>query len=131
MNSITVIGNLGADPELKYTPSGTPVCNFSVADNHRYKDAAGKDVETVEWFRVSAWGQQGDACNQWLQKGSLVCVIGRLSTRLYETRNDEVDVSLDINAVTVQFLSGTRSRDDAPPATSAKGKAKPKARKAS
>lgn len=108
MNNITIVGNLGSDPEGRYTPNGNFVCNFSVADNSRRKDSGGTVVQDTQWFRVSVWGQQGEACENWLQKGALVCVIGRLSHRLYETKSYEVDVSLDVNASTVHFLSGTR-----------------------
>lgn len=106
MNKIIVIGNLGRDPEMRYTPNGDPVTNFSVATSYRYNTAAGEQREETEWFNVSVFGRQAEACNQYLAKGRKVYVEGRLSSRSYQDRNGETRTSLDIRAQTVQFLGG-------------------------
>ena len=104
MNKIIVIGNLGRDPEMRYTPNGDPVTSFSVATSYRYNTAAGEQREETEWFNVSVFGRQAEACNQYLAKGRKVYVEGRISSRTYQDRNGETRVSLDIRAQAVQFL---------------------------
>jgi single-strand DNA-binding protein len=105
MNKIIVIGNLGRDPEMRYTPNGDAVTNFSVASSYRYNTAGGEQREETEWFNVSVFGKQAEACNQYLAKGRKVYVEGRLSSRTYQDRNGETRLSLDIRAQAVQFLS--------------------------
>ena len=70
MNKIIVIGNLGRDPEMRYTPNGQSVTSFSIASNRRYSTASGEQREETEWFNVSAWGRLGETCNQYLAKGA-------------------------------------------------------------
>ena len=115
MNKIIVIGNLGRDPEMRYTPNGQAVTSFSVASNRKYTTASGETREETEWFNVSAWGKLGETCNQWLTKGSQVYVEGRLSSRTYEGRDGQTRVSPDINLTDVQFLGRPQGMgDDAP-----------------
>lgn len=104
MNKILIIGNLGSDPEMRYTPNGDPVTNFSVATNRRYNTRDGQQVDETEWFRISAWGRLAETTNQYLTRGSKVYVEGRLSSRTYQTQNGETRVSLDVNASDVRFL---------------------------
>ena len=104
MNKIMVIGNLGSDPEMRYTPNGQAVTNFSVATNHRYNTADGEQREETEWFRISVFGRQAETCNQYLAKGRKVYVDGRLRSRTYQDRNGETRVSLEITAFDVRFL---------------------------
>ena len=106
MNKITIIGHLGRDPEMRYTPSGDAVTNFSVATSRRYRTRDGDQREETEWFNISAWGRLAEVTNQYLAKGRQVYVEGRLSSRLYQSQNGETRVSLDVNAQEVQFLSG-------------------------
>lgn len=106
MNKIIVIGNLGRDPEMRYLPSGRSVTSFSVASNRRYTTANGEQREETQWFNVSAFGRLGESCNQYLARGRQVYVEGRLSSRMYQDRNGETRVSLDVNATEVQFLGG-------------------------
>jgi single-strand DNA-binding protein len=101
---IMIVGNLGKDPELRYTPQGTPVCNFSVAVNERWQDASGGPQERTTWFRVAVWGKRAEIANQYLKKGSLVYVEGRLAAREYTDRSGVLRTSLDINASDFQFL---------------------------
>ncbi len=117
MNRIIIIGNLGRDPEMKYTPSGQMVTSFSVASNHRYKTASGEQREETEWFNCSAFGKLAETCNQYLTKGQQVYVEGRLKSRTYQTRDGQTRYSLDVTVSDVQFL-GQRdsqgSHSDAP-----------------
>ncbi len=114
---IIIVGNLGRDPELRYTPSGTPVTNFSVATNRTYTNAQGEQVKETIWFRVSAWGKTAETTNQYLRKGSRVLVEGRLiadpntgGPRLWTRQDGTVGTSFEVRAITVRFLS---SREEA------------------
>ena len=109
MNKILIIGNLGSDPEMRYTPNGNPVTSFTVATNRRYKTADGENREETEWFRVSAWNRLAETCNQYLQRGSKIYVEGRLSSRTYTGNDGETRVSLDVNASEVRFLDSRSS----------------------
>ena len=104
MNKIYVIGNLGRDPEMRYTPSGASVTSFSVASNRRYKTADGQQREETEWFNCSAWGRLAEVCNEHLTKGQQVFLEGRLTSRTYEGRGGETRFAMDINLTEVQFL---------------------------
>jgi single-strand DNA-binding protein len=91
--TIIIVGHLGRDPEMRYTPGGQPVTNFNLAVNRQYNDSAGQAVKETTWFRVSTWGKTAENCNQYLHKGSLVLVEGRLvcdpetgGPRLYTAR---------------------------------------------
>lgn len=84
LNRIEIMGNLGTDPEMRYTPTGRPVTHFRVAVNRRWRDAEGRPQEKAEWFRVVVWGRRAEVANQYLQKGSPVYVTGRLQTRSFE-----------------------------------------------
>jgi single-strand DNA-binding protein len=103
-HKITIVGNLGRDPELRYTPQGTAVCNFTVAVNERWQDSTGGTQERATWFRVAVWGKRAETVNQYLKKGSQVYVEGRLSVREYTDRTGASKMSLDVNASDVQFL---------------------------
>ncbi len=116
---LVIVGNLGRDPEMRYTPSGQAVTNFSMASNRRYTDSNGQQVDETSWFRVSVWGNQAEAVNQYLQQGSRVLVEGRLrpdpetgGPRIW-TRNDGTPgASYEVTAFRVVFLS-TRAEDEA------------------
>ena len=105
MNKIIVIGNLGRDPEMRYTSNGQSVTSFSVASNRRYTTSAGEQREETEWFTVNAWGRLAELCNQYLTKGRQVYVEGRLSSRTYEARDGQTRFVNEINLTDVQFLS--------------------------
>lgn len=106
MNKIIVIGNLGRDPEMRYTPNGQSVTSFSIASSRRYTTSAGEQREETEWFNVSAWGRHAELCNQYLTKGRQVYVEGRLHSRTYETRDGQTRFVNEINLTDVQFLRG-------------------------
>jgi single-strand DNA-binding protein len=108
MNRIIIIGNLGRDPELKYTPSGQMVTSFSVASNHRYTTASGEQRDETEWFNCSAFGKLAETCNQYLTKGQQVYVEGRLKSRSYEGKDGQTRFSNDLMVREIQFL-GARS----------------------
>jgi single-strand DNA-binding protein len=109
-NRITIVGYLGRDAELRYTPQGTAVCNFSVATTERKKDRSGEFQDVTTWFNVSLWGAKAEATNQYLNKGKLVYLEGRLTQREYQDRDGNTRTSLDVNASDLQFI-GPRGED--------------------
>jgi single-strand DNA-binding protein len=105
LSKIQIIGNLGRDPELRYTPSGRPVATFTVAVNQSQKNQqSGEWIESTDWFRVSLWGDRGERAAENLRKGSRVFVDGRFRTREYEANDGQKRISLDITADTVLGL---------------------------
>ena len=104
LNKIILIGNVGGDPEMRYTPNGKAVTSFTVATNHRYSTASGETREETDWFRISAWGKQGEMCNQYLSKGRQVYVEGRLHARNWEAQDGQMRTSLEVTADRVLFL---------------------------
>lgn len=114
---ITIIGNLGQDPEMKYLPDGRPVTNFSVATNRRWKNNDGTEGEEVTWFRVACFGKLAETTNQYLEKGRQVMVVGRVKANAYIDREGEARASLDLIAAEVKFLgSGNGQQHEAAPA---------------
>lgn len=110
---LTIVGNLGSDPEMRYTPSGQAVTNLSVATNRRWTDGNGQQHEETCWFRVSVWGKQAEACNQYLSKGRQVLVEGRLTPdkdsggpRIWTDQNGNSRASYEMTALEVRFLGG-------------------------
>lgn len=104
---LIIIGRLGRDPEMRYTPDGTPVTNFSVATDRRWTDSNGQQQQRTVWFRVTAWRRLAETCNQYLTKGRQVLVEGEISEpRAYQSRDGEWRASLDVRAFTVKFLGG-------------------------
>ena len=104
VNKIIVIGNLGSEPEMRFTPSGRPVTSFSVATNWRYTTADGERKEETEWFTVVTWGKLAEQCNQFLTKGRLVYVDGRLRTHTWEGQDGQKHSRNEIVAGRVSFL---------------------------
>ncbi len=110
--TIIIVGNVGRDPEMRYTPSGQAVTSFSVATNRQYSNNNGETVKETVWFRVSAWGKTGETCNQYLKKGSKVLVEGRLTAdastggpRIWTAQDGTPRASFEVSAQTVRFLS--------------------------
>jgi len=106
VNKVILVGNLGADPELKYTPSNRPVCNLSVATNEVWKDKSGQKQEKTEWHRVNVWGEQAENCSKFLAKGRSVYVEGRLQTRSWDDKEGKKRYSTEVVAERVVFLGG-------------------------
>jgi single-strand DNA-binding protein len=105
LSKIQIIGNLGRDPELRYTPNGRPVASFTVAVNQSTKNQqSGEWIESTDWFRVSVWGDRGERAAESLRKGARVFVDGRFRTREYEANDGQKRLSLDITADTVLGL---------------------------
>jgi single-strand DNA-binding protein len=104
VNKVILVGNLGADPELKYTTSNRAVANLSVATNEVFKDKAGQRQERTEWHRVTVWGEQAETCQKYLRKGRMVYVEGRLQTRSWEDKQGQKRYSTDVVADRVVFL---------------------------
>ena len=111
LNRVQIIGRLGRDPESKFTPTGKKVAHFSVAVSNRWKDREGEMRESTEWVNVEAWERLGETCQEYLRKGSLVYVEGRLRTDKYEDRG-ETKYFTKVVAQTVQFLDGRASADE-------------------
>lgn len=104
---IILIGNLGSDPEMRYTPSGVPVTSFSLAVNRKWTGQDGQPQEKTTWFRVTAWRKLAETTSQYLTKGSKALVVGELEeARTYTDRNGNTQVSIEITAQNVRFLSG-------------------------
>ncbi|RLA64110.1 MAG: single-stranded DNA-binding protein [Epsilonproteobacteria bacterium] len=119
VNKVILLGRLGQDPELKYTPSGVPVCNFSLATTENWADKSGQKQERTEWHRIVVWGKLGELCNQYLSKGRQAFVEGALQTRSWE-KDGVKRYTTEINARNVQFLGGAQaSKDQAAPQASA------------
>jgi single-strand DNA-binding protein len=106
INRVVLVGNLTRDPELRHTPSGTPVCSLRIAVNARRKDETGQWVDKPNYFSVTVWGQQGENCAQYLAKGRPVAVDGRLDWREWETQDGNKREAVEIVAESVQFLGG-------------------------
>lgn len=104
---LVIVGRLGRDPELRYTPQGKPVASFSVAvDTYR-----GPGEQQTDWFRVSAWGNSAEACNQYLHKGDLVLVEGTVRLSTYTKRDGMAGASMEVNAAAVKFLQTKSDRE--------------------
>jgi single-strand DNA-binding protein len=103
LNRVQLIGRLGKDPESKFTPTGKKVCHFSIAVTNRWKDKNGEAREATEWVNIEAWGRLGEVCQEYLKKGSLIFVEGRLKTDKYEA-NGETKYFTKVVAQTLQFL---------------------------
>jgi single-strand DNA-binding protein len=104
LNKVMIIGNLGRDPEMRYTPSGKPVTSFSVAVSRSWMKPEGERSETTDWFNVVAWGRLAEICSQFLVKGSLVYVEGRLETRSWEADNGQKHFRTEVVASDVNIL---------------------------
>ena len=116
---LTIVGILGRDPEMRYTPSGQAVTNLNIAANRQYSSNSGERVKETTWFRVSVWGKQAEACNQYLKKGSKVLVEGRMTAdaetggpRVWTGQDGSPRASFEVTAQTVRFLS-SRQEDQA------------------
>ncbi len=104
LNKVTIIGNVGNEPEMRFTPNGKPVTSFSVATNWVYTTPEGERKQETEWFNVVAWNKLAEQCNQFLTKGRLVYVEGRLRTRTWESQDSQKHYRTEVIANRVTFL---------------------------
>jgi len=118
---LVIVGRLGRDPEMRFTPTGQAVTSFSVATDRQYTDQSGKPVKETVWFKVTAWGKLAETCNTYLQKGKLVLIEGRLTVdaktggpRVWTGQDGQARASYEVTAQTVKFLS-QRSEGDGEP----------------
>lgn len=118
-NKITLVGNLGRDPELRYTPQGTPVCSFTLATNEKRKDRAGEMQDVTTWFRVTLWGRQAETASQYLTKGRPIYIEGRLRVEEWTDKDNKQRYTLEVHATDMQFIGG--GRGDEAPASSQRG----------
>lgn len=114
LNKLTIIGNVGNEPEMRFTPNGKPVTSFSVATNWLYTSSEGERRQETEWFNVVAWNRLAEQCNQFLAKGRLVYVEGRIHTRNWEGQDGQQHSRIEVIASRVIFLErrGTPSISD-------------------
>jgi single-strand DNA-binding protein len=110
-NKVILVGNLGRDPELRYTPQGTPVCSFSMATNERRKDKTGEMQDQTTWFRVTLWGRQAETASQYLTKGRPVYIEGRLRVEEWTDRDGKPRHTLEVHATDMQFIGGARAEE--------------------
>ena len=108
LNKAMIIGNLGADPEMRYTANGSAVTNFNVATNREYTTGEGERREETEWFRVVTWNRLAEICSQYLSKGRQVYVEGRLQTRSWEAQDGTTRYTTELIAQEVKFLGSQR-----------------------
>jgi single-strand DNA-binding protein len=106
VNKVILIGNLGKDPELRYTPSGQPTASFSLATTEKWTDKNGQRQERTEWHNIVVWGKLAELVNQYLKKGRSAYVEGRISTRSWDDRDGNKKYRTEIVAREIQFLGG-------------------------
>ncbi|MBP6005141.1 MAG: single-stranded DNA-binding protein [Pyrinomonadaceae bacterium] len=104
-NKIIVVGNLGRDPELRYTPQGVAVCSFTMATNEKRRDKSGEMQDTTTWFKITLWRQQAENAAKYLTKGSPVYIEGRLRIEEWTDRDQNKRYTLDVQATDMQFIS--------------------------
>jgi len=117
-NKIILVGNLGRDPELRYTPQGTPVCSFTMATNERRKDRAGETQDVTTWFKITLWGRQAETAAQYLTKGRPLYIEGRLRVEEWTDRDGRQRYTLEVHATDMQFIGGRGEEPSAPRAES-------------
>jgi single-strand DNA-binding protein len=113
VNKVILLGNLGADPEIRYTPSGTAVANFRLATHEQWTNKNGEKEERTEWHRIVAWARLGEICGEYLHKGSQIYIEGRLQTRPWEDRDGNKRYTTEIVALAMQMLGGPRKGGEA------------------
>src|SRR5438128_4986553 len=106
VNKVILVGNLGKDPEVRYTPGGQAVANFNIATNENWTDKSGQKQERTEWHRIVVWGKQAELCGEYLTKGRQVYLEGRLQTREWQNKEGAKQYTTEVVANQVVFLSG-------------------------
>jgi single-strand DNA-binding protein len=110
VNKVILIGNLGADPEIRYTPGGTAVANFNLATREQWTNKNGEKEERTEWHKIVAWGRLGEICGEYLHKGKQVFIEGRIQTRTWDDRDGNKRYTTEIVALAMQML-GSPDKD--------------------
>ena len=121
VNKVILVGNLGADPEIRYLPSGEAVANLRLATTDSWKDKDGNKQEATEWHRVSFFGRQAEVCGQYLKKGAQIYVEGSIRTRKWQDKEGQDRYSTEIRGDRMQMLGGRQGMGDAPPRDSGGG----------
>jgi single-strand DNA-binding protein len=114
LNKVMIIGNLGGDPEMKYTPSGKAITTFRVAVGRTFRSPEGENRDETEWFRVVAWDKLAETCNQYLHKGSKVYIEGRLQTRTWKDNNGQDRYMTEVVANEMMMLDSRQGGGQAP-----------------
>ncbi len=127
INKAILIGNLGQDPEMRYTGNGTAVCNMRLATTDRYKDASGEMVERTEWHNVVAWARLAEVCSEYLRKGSKVYFEGPLQTRSWEDRDGNTRYTTEIRAREMMMLDSRGGNESGNGSTGGFSGSKPQA----
>ncbi len=109
---VVIVGNLGRDPEMRYTPSGVPVTTFTVAVNRKWKNQNGELQEKTTWFRVTAWRRLAELCNEYLSKGRMVLVEGEIDASAWLGQDGQPRATLELTAQNVRFLGGRALGDE-------------------
>jgi single-strand DNA-binding protein len=117
LNKVMIIGNLGRDPELRYTPSGTPVASFTVAVGRQWTTSSGERREATEWFNVVAWRELAEICSQILSKGKLVYIEGSLQTRSWEDASGQRNYRVEVVADQMTLLERPSHREESQPSS--------------
>lgn len=124
VNKVILLGHLGADPDMRYTPSGQGVCELRVATSESWNDKNGQRQERTEWHRVVVWGKRAEVCSKYLSKGRQVYIEGRIQTRTYDDKEGQKKYITEVIASDVQFIGGGKGEgggrrggagDDGPP----------------
>ncbi len=123
INKVILVGNVGRDPEVRYTPSGTAVANFSLATNEAWTSKSGERQERTEWHRIVVWGKQAQFAGEWVKKGRQLYVEGSLTTRQWEDRNGQKHTTTEVKALRLMLLGrgegGGKAAQGEPPAPDA------------
>ena len=109
VNKVVILGRLGADPEIRYTPSGVAVANFNMATTESWTDKSGTKQDRTEWHRIVVWGKLGELCNQYLSKGRQAFIEGKLQTRSWEGKDGSKRYTTEIVGSNVQFIGGANA----------------------
>jgi single-strand DNA-binding protein len=115
VNKVILVGNLGSDPQIRYTPNGTAVANFNIATTERFTNKNGEKESRTEWHRIVAWGRLAEICNEYLKKGKQIYVEGRLQTRQWEDKDGNKQKSTEIVANNMVMLGRAGDAGDAAP----------------
>jgi len=121
LNRVILVGNLTRDPELRFTPSGSPVAGFGLAVNRTYTNKQGEKVENVDFFNIVVWAKLAELCTEYLKKGRPVALEGRLQSRSWETEDGQKRSVVEVVAENVQFLGGGQGRGDQRPGEQSEG----------